>query len=82
MTGPNPDAELDQALGITHLPPAAITENHRDLAMRQIARIRQHLDDEPVTVLAQVIADAEQRGAARALTEHTTAGTPTTNGTP
>lgn len=71
MTGPNPDADLDAALGITALPPAAVTDTHRRVAAQAIA-------DELATgqdAVAQAIADAGQRGAARVLVEHAAAGT-------
>lgn len=67
MTGPNPDAELDAALGVDQLPPAAVTDEHRALA-------RKLPGNTPFEVIAQAIADAEQRGAARVLAEHQAAG--------
>lgn len=79
MTGPNPDAELDEALGVTHLPPAAATEEHRAEAHRvwNEALCNSGLADwDRLAAMAQALADAEQRGAARVLATHAAAGAP------
>lgn len=68
MTGPSPDAELDAALGVTELPPATVTDAHRALA-RELRAMN------APDAIAQAIADAEARGAARVIAEHRTAGT-------
>lgn len=73
MTGPNPDADLDDALGITQLPPAVITDLHFQAAARALDTALPELRWHQV---AQAIANAEQRGAARVLAEHAAAGTP------
>lgn len=85
MTGPNPDAALDAALGVVELPPAVVTDEH---LRRSLAAIFRAGTFEPADVddlsapyarqvrdVAQAIADAEQRGAARVLAEHAAAGT-------
>ena len=87
MTGPNPDAELDEALGVVELPPAAVTEVHVVAAMEALfpgtwANLRSpRVREATVASLpevhrtAQAIADAEQRGAARVLATQRAAGT-------
>jgi hypothetical protein len=75
MTGPNPDADLDQALGLTELPPVAVTEDHRS---RALAALRNSYAQRYLGEVAQAIADAEQRGAARVLAEHAAADALTT----
>lgn len=80
MTGPNPDAELDAALGVAELPPAAVTDAHRVLAETALRPFgpqtrMSHESIEQTGRVAQAIADAEQRGAARVIAEHEAAGT-------
>lgn len=76
MTGPNPDAELDESLGVTKLPPAAVTDEHIEIARAAAMNLGVGGAPAPsIRRLAQVIADAEQRGAARALAERKAAGT-------
>jgi hypothetical protein len=82
VTGPNPDAELDWALGVDRLPPATVTEPHRARAGALLRAAnctwRTHEQrDADQERMAQAIADAEQRGAARILAERAAAGTPT-----
>lgn len=72
MTGPSPDADLDNTLGINQLPPAVVTDEHLRLAAEAINTPLPQLRWQQV---AQAIADAEQRGAARIIAERTTAGT-------
>lgn len=85
MTGPNPDAELDEALGVDQLPPAVITDAHLADARGLVAEWRSpvvHTYKRPgaegflVGLIAAAVADAEQRGAARVLAEQAAAGTP------
>jgi hypothetical protein len=85
VTGPNPDAELDAALGIPDLPPAVPTAEHQRLARvaryelrsaRWAAEPGSDVEHRELEVLAQAIADAEQRGAARVIAEHAAARTP------
>jgi hypothetical protein len=72
MTGPNPDAELDDALGIRQLPPAVVTDEH----MKQAAKIiRTFYTRRNRRGVAQVIADLEQRAVARYIAEQRAAGT-------
>jgi hypothetical protein len=72
MTGPNPDAELDDALGISQLPPAVVTDEH----MKQAAKIiRTFYTRRNRRGVAQVIADLEQRAVARYIAEQRAAGT-------
>lgn len=87
MTGPNPDAELDNALGINQLPPAVVTDEHRQRALRALfptAKFRPSDVAELAEMAgwswlvhrtAQAIADEGQRAVARYITEHTAAGT-------
>lgn len=72
MTGPNPDAELDEALGINQLPPAIVTEEHHRLAAVALnsPEPRQRWHD-----VAQALADEGQRAVARYIAEHAAAGT-------
>lgn len=75
MTGPNPDAELDEALGVDQLPPAAVTDDHLARATGLLSGPPGYREPELVERVAQAIADAEQRGAARVIAEHAAAGT-------
>jgi hypothetical protein len=75
MTGPNPDAELDAALGIDDLPPADVTAAHMAIVEPLWATSAHLSGPEFARRMAQLVADAEQRGAARVLAEHAAAGT-------
>lgn len=82
MTGPNPDAELDEALGVTQLPPAAVTDDHCRAAMAALWPSLGHTDPDDLNVAsqrqlaraAQAVADAEQRAVARYIAERDAAG--------
>lgn len=87
MTGPSPDAELDEALGITKLPPAQISVEHLRQALVALWPERPRVefvgpdalsdvDRHQLRRVAGAIADAEARGAARILAEHVVAGAP------
>lgn len=80
MTGPNPDAELDAALGLDHLPPPVPTEAQLAEGRRLVELWRGMPEDYDDQVLGQwigeLVAVAEQRGAARVLATHAAAGAP------
>lgn len=77
MTRPNPDAELDKALGVDQLPPAAVTEADRAEAHRiwDEALCNSGVPGwDRLAVLAQALADAEQRAVARYIAACAAAG--------
>lgn len=75
MTGPNPDAELDEALGLDELPPAVVTPAHLALCEPLWLTSAYLSGPEFIRRMAQLVADAEQRGAARVIAERDAAGT-------
>jgi hypothetical protein len=76
VTGPNPDAELDAALGLDQLPPARFTHDHLLIA----AELTHAWEESELGIgnlrdrIAQAIADAEARGSARVIAEREKAG--------
>jgi hypothetical protein len=78
VTGPNPDAALDAALGITELPPAVVDGEHEEIA----ARLVEEWETDGTAGygglearIAQALADIERRGVQRYIREHQKAHT-------
>jgi hypothetical protein len=78
VTGPNPDAALDAALGIAELPPAVVTHEHLARAKELCRAMVPGNYPAPwmVEVAAQALADEGKRVLARFIAEHQVAGTP------
>lgn len=84
MTGPNPDAELDEALGVDQLPSAVITDAHLASARALVDEWKSptvHTYKKPgaegflIGLIAAAVADEGQRAVARYIAEHEVAGT-------
>lgn len=74
MTGPDPDADLDRALGIDQLPPAIVTDDHQRRAAALLTDKTPGWADAR-DAIAQALADAEVRAVARYVAERVAAGT-------
>lgn len=84
MTGPNPDAELDEALGVAQLPPALPGPTDHELAGRLVETWRSvrgsyadraEADEALVNWFAEALATERMRATARVLATQAVAGT-------